>query len=221
MRIVGWRWNSGPPKEAVYTPVYLRQGSGPSEHSLNNGELTFDAPSGEKSGEASGESYTYDPADSIPSGLTFQEEIEGRMLTYTAAVLSEPLRLIGPVTALIYASSSALDTEWLVHLCDVRPDGRSVRICDGALCARYRNPDQSEVLLEPGVVYPFAIDMTVTAHTFLPGHRLRGWLSPAATFPGWTVTSTPAVPLARKHIGRWRKIRSITTPNILRTSCCP
>ena len=53
------------------------------------------------------------------------------MLTYTSDVLEDDLTIIGPVKAVIYGSSSVLDTDWVVRLCDVGPDGRSLSVCDG------------------------------------------------------------------------------------------
>lgn len=167
------RW---PPEGLIYHPFYLRQGTGQTAESLNNGHLTLEAPSTAEQADT----YTYDPHEPIighqRSALTpepDQREREGRMLTYTSQVLEEPVVVIGPVRAVLYAASSALDTDWVVRLCDVWPDGRSIRICDGVVRARFRNSLAQEELLEPGKVYCYQIDMTATAQTFLPGHRIR------------------------------------------------
>jgi predicted acyl esterase len=42
--------------------------------------------------------------------------VEGRMLTYTSPLLKHDLTVIGPVKAILYAKSSALDTDWVVRL---------------------------------------------------------------------------------------------------------
>jgi putative CocE/NonD family hydrolase len=73
----------------------------------------------------------------------------------------------------LFASSSAPDTDWRVLLCDVAPDGQSLKICDGILRARYRTSFAREELMQPGEVYRFEIDMVATAQSFLPGHRIR------------------------------------------------
>ncbi|MEZ4864831.1 MAG: CocE/NonD family hydrolase [Caldilineaceae bacterium] len=165
-----------PPANLTYTPFYLRHGTGQNAASLNNGHLTLEAPSTAEQPDR----YTYDPADPIigheRSSLTpqpDQREREGRLLTYTSEPLREPVVVVGPVKAVLYAASSAPDTDWLVRLCDVWPDGRSVSICDGVVRARFRNSLEKEDLLEPGKVYCYTIEMAATAQTFLPGHRIR------------------------------------------------
>lgn len=165
-----------PPQQVRYQPIYLRAGPGRSEASLNNGELTFEPPA---PGEAA-DSYLYDPQDPVPSLRTFEDAgpkdhrpVEGRMLTYTSDVLEQDLTLIGPLKGVLYALSSAPDTDWVMRLCDVWPDGRSMSVCDGILRSRYRNSSEREELLAPGQIYRFEVDMGATAQVFQAGHRLR------------------------------------------------
>lgn len=95
------------------------------------------------------------------------------MLTYTSPILERDLVVIGPVKAMLYAKSSAPDTDWVVRLCDVWPDGRSMSVCDGVLRARYRNSFSSPELMKPGEMYRFEVDLWATAQVFQAGHRLR------------------------------------------------
>jgi putative CocE/NonD family hydrolase len=95
------------------------------------------------------------------------------VLTFTSEVLTEPLVVVGPVRGVLYAESSAPDTDWVVRLCDVWPDGRSMFVCDGILRARYRTSFEHPELMAPGNVYRFDIDLFATAQAFQPGHRLR------------------------------------------------
>ena len=44
----------------------------------------------------------------------------------------------GAVSAHLSASSSAVDTDWVVRLCDVFPDGRSLNVVEGIQRARFR-----------------------------------------------------------------------------------
>jgi putative CocE/NonD family hydrolase len=165
-----------PPAEVVYRPTYLREGAGRSEASLNNGGLTFESPEAAEHPD----SFLYDPTDPVPSLRTFEDpgpkdhrSVEGRMLTYTSAVLQQDLTVIGPVKAVLYGLSSTPDTDWVVRLCDVWPDGRSMWVCDGILRARYRNSLAREELMVPGQIYQFEVDMWATAQVFQAGHRLR------------------------------------------------
>ena len=95
------------------------------------------------------------------------------MLTYTSVPLDRDLPIVGPVKAVLHGLSSAPDTDWIVRLCDVHPDGRSMSVCDGILRARYRNSLERSELMVPGQIYHFDIDLLATAHSFKAGHCLR------------------------------------------------
>jgi len=173
------RWidmDTWPPPSAEYQQLYLRGGNGRSEKSLNNGGLSFKVPSSSEKPD----SYTYDPEHPIPSlasdidalPMDYQH-LERGMLTYTSSPLENPLRVVGPVKAILHGLSSAPDTDWVVRLCDVWPDGRSLSVCDGILRARFRNSLEQEQLMTPNQIYQFEVDLWATAQTFLPGHRIR------------------------------------------------
>jgi putative CocE/NonD family hydrolase len=165
-----------PPSGTTYQPLFLRAGSRPSAESLNNGRLTFETPTYSEPSDG----FMYDPLDPVPSLVGYpstgpydHRSIEGRVLTFTSEVLTAPLVVVGPVRGVLYAQSSAPDTDWVVRLCDVWPDGRSMSVCDGILRARYRTSFQQPELMAPGQVYRFDIDLWATAQVFQPGHRLR------------------------------------------------
>ena len=69
--------------------------------------------------------------------------------------------------------SSAPDTDWVVRLIDVHPDGYARNLCDGILRARYRHSFQEPQLLDPGKIYAFEIDLWATSNVFFAKHRLR------------------------------------------------
>ena len=83
--------------------------------------------------------------------------------------------MIGPVEMVLYAASSAKDTDFIVRLCDVHPDGRSIFVTEGILRARYRNSHEgdSTELLEPGEVAEYRIRCYPAANVFKQGHRVR------------------------------------------------
>ena len=120
------------------------------------------------------------------------------MLTYTSDALDEPLRVVGPVKAVLHAPSSAPDTDWVVRLCDVWPDGRSVDICDGTLRARYRESFEREALLNQG-------RSTVSMWTCLLQHMrsfqvtVCGSMSQVAISRGTTRISTLADRLGTRY----------------------
>jgi putative CocE/NonD family hydrolase len=75
----------------------------------------------------------------------------------------------------LYAASSARDTDWIVRLCDVHPDGRSIFLTEGIVRARYRNSHEgdSTELLEPGEVAEYRFRCYPVANVFRAGHRIR------------------------------------------------
>ena len=141
--------------------------------------------------------YAYDPADPVPTiggvssvltmtqgaqtpvrpGPLDQRELERRddVLVYTSEPLERDLEVIGPVESVLYAASSARDTDWIVRLCEVYPDGRSIVLTEGIIRARYRssNAGDSTELLEPNEVAEYRIRCYPTAVVFKRGHGLR------------------------------------------------
>ncbi len=142
------------------------------------------------------DAYTYDPEDPTPTiggsivsyvyppGSVDVGNAQQRadVLTYTSDVLDDDLDVVGPLRLVLYASSSAVDTDFVARLTDVFPDGRAIQLQSGLLRARYRDLEQGPELLEPGEIYRFDIDMWATANRFKAGHRLRLDIS-SADFP--------------------------------------
>lgn len=178
-----------PLPDTRYANYYLHDSSsGSGVASLNDGGLSVEPPEGSEQPD----SYTYDPDHPVPSiggntlgipnGACDHRPVDERCLTYTSAPLTAELEVTGPVTAVLYAMSSALDTDWVVRLEDVHPNGYSRNLCDGILRARYRNSFQHPEPLEPGKVYRFEIDLWATSNAFLPGHRIRAAVT-SSCFP--------------------------------------
>ena len=71
---------------------------------------------------------------------------------YTSAPLEQPIEVTGPVTVTLYASSSAVDTDFTAKLVDVCPCGCVVNLTDGIIRARYRNGTGQQELMTPGEV---------------------------------------------------------------------
>jgi hypothetical protein len=175
-----WRHEeSWPLARTRYTPYYLHsQGRANSLH--GDGSLSPVAPH-----EEPPDRFVYDPDDPVPTcggntliipmGVQDQRRVEARqdVLVYTGEPLTAPLEVTGPITVQFFASSSASDTDFTAKLVDVRPDGYAQNLADGIIRARYRESRTRPILLTPGQVYAFTIDLWATSHVFLPGHCLR------------------------------------------------
>ncbi len=122
-----------------------------------------------------------------------QRPVEKRkdVLVYTSAPMKQDLEVTGPIRVVLYASSSALDTDFTAKLVDVFPNGEARNLTDGILRMRYRDGLEKAELAEPGKVYPLTIDAGVTSNVFLAGHR-SAWRFRAAIFRDSTAIRTPA-----------------------------
>ncbi len=132
--------------------------------------------------------YVYDPADPVPTigtmGPYDMRSVEERqdVLVYTGPPLQKALEVTGPVKAVIYASSSAVNTDFTAKLVDVYPDGRAIRICEGIIRTDHRDPDAPPSHIVPGKIYEFHINLWATSNVFLENHRIRVEIS-SSNFP--------------------------------------
>ncbi len=100
--------------------------------------------------------YDYHPEDPVPTigtmGPYDQRTVEERqdVLVYTSPPMKKDLEVTGPVKAIIFASSSAVNTDFTAKLVDVYPDGRAIRICEGIIRADHRDPDAPPSHIVPG-----------------------------------------------------------------------
>ncbi len=110
-----WRYeNEFPLARTVYTDYFLRSGPSGSINSLNDGLLSSEPP----------DSYEYDPMKPLsaiggdlhvqPMGARDHRPVDRLSLTYTTPPLEEDLEVTGWPVLEFYASSSAVDTDWVV-----------------------------------------------------------------------------------------------------------
>lgn len=101
----------------------------------------------------------------------FEEQSEVR--TWTTEPLREPVEWTGEVAAELFVSSTARDTDFIVRISDVYPDGRSMLLMDYPLRARYRDGFEREALLTAGKVARLPMHVGWTSIIFNRGHRIR------------------------------------------------
>jgi hypothetical protein len=162
-------------------PLYLQ----------SEGKLGFDAPKG--SGEKFDE-YVSDPAKPVPFSprpytgenwrtwlVTDQRFVDGRpdVMTYTTSVLNEPLRVSGVPKVHLVASTSGSDSDWVVKLIDVFPDGHSetmggyeLPIAMDIFRGRYRTSFEKPEVLKSNEPLAYAWDLPNVNHVFQPGHKI-------------------------------------------------
>jgi hypothetical protein len=100
--------------------------------------------------------------------------------TFTTPALTAPVEWTGDVKAEIHLSSSAPDTDILVRVNDVYPDGRSILLVDSIQRAKYRDSFETPSLMKAGEVYKLTWNVGWMSHVFQPGHRIRVTISSTA-----------------------------------------
>jgi len=108
-----------------------------------------------------------------PQDLRQRVESRNDLLIYTTPILDKDWVIAGAIKVELFVASSRKDTDFVVRLCDVYPDGRSMILTQGIRRMRFRNSYANEELMTPGQIYPVTIELQNLAMTFLPGHRLR------------------------------------------------
>ena len=175
-----WQDLSDWPPPTMRQVRYFLHSGGEANSLKGNGTLSTVPPSQEQT-----DAFVYDPDNPVQSlggnnltvdmGVQDQRPVEERndVLVYTSEPLSQPLEITGPVTVTLWASSSAIDTDFTAKLVDVHPDGYAQNLLNGIIRARYRNSATTPQMMEAGKPYQFTIDLWATSNVFLPGHRIR------------------------------------------------
>nr|MDO8113754.1 CocE/NonD family hydrolase [Candidatus Sigynarchaeota archaeon] len=137
-------------------------------------------------------SYLYDPRDPVPTrggnnqpgfdtaGPQDQRDAEERangtlrddVLLFQSDILDAPYTFEGNMKAKLCIASNCTDTDFVVKLCDVYPDGRRMLVIDSALTTRFRDSLMTEHFLTPGQEYNITVDLFATAYQFNKGHRI-------------------------------------------------
>jgi len=162
-----WRTAADWPPAVQKTSFYLHEG----------GALKSTAPSA----NASGTSYDCDPLQpmviagrSFPGAKEVSEfEQQKDVRTWTTEPLTQPLEITGGIEAELWVKSTVTDTDFILRVSDVQPDGRSILLMDYPLRARYREGFDRQVLLVPGEPAKLKWHIGWTSIVLAPGHRLR------------------------------------------------
>jgi putative CocE/NonD family hydrolase len=166
-----WRdENEWPLARAKPTPFYLRGAR----------RLTSEPPGANEPADR----YSYDPKDPVVienfevMGPRDRSGLETRrdLLVYSTPPLEQDVEVTGPVTVNLWISSSAVDTDFMVMLLDVFPDGKAYNVMPleaGVLRARYRESQAAPKPLTPSAPVELLIGDMATSNLFRRGHRIR------------------------------------------------
>ena len=145
-------------------------------------------------------SYTYPDWEwvngVVVTGPDGRPDFTKRVLTFTTAPLERDLEVTGPIVLKLFASSTAIDTQFIVKLSDQNPQDEAARksgaqpthtpVSKGWLKASHREKDPERSTeyrpfythtnpqpIKPGEIYPFDIEVLPVSYVFKKGHRIR------------------------------------------------
>src|SRR5262249_1373867 len=142
------QWVHGPtyPLPETRFEKWYFTSNGKANTSKGDGRLTTEVPAENNPTDK----FTYDPADPTPHPNDYEEPVEKGpkkeawaeekrkaedayhvsvtqtrqdILVYTSEPMKQPLTFAGPLPAVLYASTSAKDTDWFVRLMEVDKKG--------------------------------------------------------------------------------------------------
>ena len=174
-----------PPRRNVERRLYLQPDKKLGfEQPASNGPMAFD-------------SYVSDPWSPVPyrprpiqvkSGWSVwlvedQRFVDRRpdVLTFESATLGEDVTVSGKIVANIFASTSGTDSDWIVKLIDVYPDGYEadasmsgyqLMIAGDVFRGRYLKSFEKPEPLGANTVNHYQIAFPANDHTFKKGHRI-------------------------------------------------
>ena len=177
------RWRSEkqwPLTDEVRTKFYLHS-HGDANSSMGRGELSLIAPDCEEKSDQ----YISNPDDPVFSpgghGLMYcgqadqrKTELRQDVLVYTTQPLNEDLEVTGYINAILYADTSATDTDFIMKLVDVCPDGIAYNVVTGGRRGRYlKHGRNAPEALTPGELLEVKIQLKATSYVFKKGHCIR------------------------------------------------
>lgn len=185
-------YDAWPPREAQYTPFYLR-GDGilrPTSPAGVDPERSYIYPAGAQSTQAYG---------APPAGA----------LTYSTEPFVTDTVLVGPAALSLYAATTATDTDFYVSLSEVDARGNVTYVQKGMLRASHRavvegrstpqrpyHPHTNPEPVEPDAVVRYDIEFLPAGQAFRAGSRLRLDIIAPPVVPelwGFVPTLLPAV----------------------------
>lgn len=174
-----------------YTPYYLHKGGAlnpqaPTEASSNTSyysDLQHPVP------------FTGNPVRSRTTAYMTDDQrfAEGRpdVITFCSDVLTEPVKLGGPIDVELFTSMTGTDADFVVKVIDVYPEnftypkevaaqvsgnypmsGYELMVRGEVFRGRYRNSFEKPEAFVPNQVTPVNFRLYDVAHTFLPGHKI-------------------------------------------------
>jgi len=121
------------------------------------------------------------------------------VLKFETPTLTSAVEVVGPLTANLAVSTDAPDTDFMVKLVDVYPDGYEALVNDGAFRLRYVDGFDKQTRIEAGKQYVINVDLWATGLVFNAGHKIAVHVS-SSNFPRF-----------ERHTNTWEPLASYDT----------
>jgi len=129
-------------------------------------------------------SYQYDPINPVitnggnemflPCGPWPQERLNRKdILTFVSAPVRSAIAIVGNITATLFVSTDALDTDFTAKLSDVHPGGVAYNLVDGIFRLKWRQSKEVPLDAKKGEIYEIEINMWKTAYILNANHALQ------------------------------------------------
>jgi hypothetical protein len=170
-----WKtYDQWPPRNERAESLYLEP----------NGKLAFTAPVNTNSNAF--DEYVSDPANPVPYiegvaiGMIREYMVDDQrfvstrpdVLVYQTDALTEDVTVAGPVGVNLVVSTSGTDSDFVVKLIDVQPDGYQMLVRGEPFRAKYRNSFSKPEPMKPNSPTNIDYEMPDINHAFLKGHRI-------------------------------------------------
>lgn len=177
-----YRWEkTWPIPDTRHAKLFLRDVRSGTVASSNDGMLTAAPPAPQQRPFAA--SYDYHPQTGpflrvmrqSSQGITRvdQTPFESQVATWTTGRIDAPTEITGKIKLDFWASASAEDTDFVLMVSDVAPDGRSTYLTSGYLNGPRNASRTTPTPLVPGQVQRFTLETQPIAYVVQPGHRIR------------------------------------------------
>ena len=187
-----WRTAANWPPASTATSFYLTEA-----HTLSSAKPAGSAKL----------SYVSDPKNPVPAiggnnlmmdrGPMDQRTVSSRadVLKFETEPLKQAVEIVGPITAELAVSTDAEDTDFIVKLIDVYPNGYEALVMDQGSKLRYQIKKGEVARPEKNKVYPIKVDLWSTALVFNAGHKIEELLVQSTNAPRFDVHSNTWEPV--------------------------
>jgi putative CocE/NonD family hydrolase len=110
------------------------------------------------------------PPEGVPGEQTRDDS---NSLVFDTAPLESNVEILGHPLARIRVAADQPVAKLALRLCEVTPEGKSWLVTYGILNLTHRGGDERPVALNPGEAYDVTVELSLIAHRFKAGNRIR------------------------------------------------